>query len=41
MVEPSRLRELFARVESDLVRYPAIEPGVLRRRVAALGSASP
>jgi hypothetical protein len=30
-VEPSRLRELFEAIVSDLHRYPAIDPGAFRR----------
>ena len=31
LVEPRRLRELFASVEGELHRYPAIDPASLRR----------
>lgn len=30
-VEPSRLRELFDRIEPELFRYPALDPAVFRR----------
>lgn len=33
LIEPKRLAELFAAVEADLVRYPAIDPACLRRKV--------
>jgi hypothetical protein len=35
LVEPPRLRELYAAIESDLYRYPAIDPSVFRRQVDA------
>jgi hypothetical protein len=35
LVEPARLRELFAQVEADLVRHPAIDPPDLRRHLDA------
>jgi hypothetical protein len=38
MVEPSRLRELFAAIEDDLYRYPAIDPAAFR---AALDRMAP
>ena len=33
MVEPSRLRESFAQIQKDLVRYPAIDPRAFARKV--------
>ena len=36
VVDPRRLRELFAEIESKLVRYPAIDPVHLRMRIEAL-----
>jgi hypothetical protein len=33
LVEPARLRELYAAVEDRLYRYPAIDPATLRRRL--------
>lgn len=40
LVESSRLRELFAEIEPQLYRYPAIDPGSFRERVdAALAGA--
>jgi len=36
LVDPERLRELFARIEGDLFRYPAIDPKSLRRAVEGL-----
>ncbi|HET6684707.1 MAG TPA: DUF6036 family nucleotidyltransferase [Gaiella sp.] len=39
LIEPERLRELFAEIEPELYRYPAIDPPSFRRRVeAAAGS---
>lgn len=35
LVEPDKLRELFERVQDQLVRYPAIDPDVLRERFEA------
>lgn len=35
LVDPDRLRELFAQVEESLYRYPAIDAATLRRAVAA------
>lgn len=38
LVDPRRARELFAAIEADLHRYPAIDPGGFQARVeAALG----
>jgi hypothetical protein len=38
LIEPGRLRELYAAVEDRLHRYPAIDPTTLRRRLEeALG----
>jgi len=36
LVDPQRLRELFARVEDQLYRYPAVDPTSLRRAVEEL-----
>ena len=33
LIEPGRLMRLFAAIESDLVRYPAIDPPQFRHRV--------
>jgi hypothetical protein len=33
MIEPARALEYFARIEPDLYRYPAIDPGTFRRAV--------
>jgi len=33
LVEPERLREVFAEIEEDLVRYPAIDAAVLRQKL--------
>lgn len=42
LIETGRLLELFSAIESDLIRYPQIDPGGLRERlrstVRALGS---
>jgi hypothetical protein len=35
LVEPDRLRELFATIEPELYRYPAIDPASFRRAVEA------
>lgn len=35
MVEPTRLAELFAAIEPELFRYPAVDPAAFRRRVEA------
>jgi hypothetical protein len=37
MVEIGRARELFETIESELYRYPAIDPRAFERRVRALG----
>ena len=37
LVDPDRLRVLFAEVEDSLFRYPAISPEALRRAVETLG----
>jgi hypothetical protein len=36
LVEPARLRELFAAMEPHLYRYPAIDPPSFRRRLDAV-----
>jgi len=42
MVERERLLALFARIEPELYRYPAIDPGAFRRKVeAALAPVGP
>lgn len=33
LVEPGRLRDLFARIEADLYRFPAVDPAGLRERL--------
>jgi hypothetical protein len=33
LVDPARLRELFAQIEPKLYRYPAIDPASFRRAV--------
>ena len=33
LVEPDKLLELFGRIEPELFRFPAIDPGSFRRRV--------
>jgi hypothetical protein len=38
LVDPHRLRELFAQVEESLYRYPAIDAEALRRTVAGFGA---
>lgn len=35
LVEPERLRELFAEIESELYRFPAIDPATFRSAVEA------
>jgi hypothetical protein len=41
LVEPNRLRELFAAIEPQLYRYPAVDPASFRRAVEAfVGPAS-
>lgn len=38
LVEPRRLRKLFAQIEDQLFRFPAVDPGALRAKLdAALG----
>ena len=40
LVEPARLRELFAGIETELYRYPAVDPRSLKRALdEALGGA--
>ena len=42
LVEPEQLRELFARVEGQLYRFPAVDPAGLRAKLErALGSQRP
>jgi hypothetical protein len=36
LVEPARLRDLFAAIEPELFRYPAINPVAFRRKVEEL-----
>jgi hypothetical protein len=36
LIEPARLVELFAAIEPELFRYPAIEPASFRRKVEEL-----
>ena len=39
LVDPQRLRELFAQIEPELYRYPALDPASFRRAVEeALGA---
>lgn len=33
LVEPGRLRELFAAIEGELYRFPAVDPAGLRAKV--------
>lgn len=33
LVEPSRLRELFERIQPDLIRYPALDPSSFRAKL--------
>lgn len=40
LVEPHRLLELFKDIESDLYRYPAIDPGAFRRAVERVVSSA-
>ena len=35
LVEPARLRELYAQIEAELYRFPAIDPARFRQAVAA------
>jgi hypothetical protein len=40
LIEPARLRELFGKIETQLYRYPAVDPASFRRAVEAfLGEA--
>lgn len=41
LVERPRLSELFAAIEPDLYRYPAIDPAAFARRVATAVASSP
>ena len=42
LIDRDRARELFAIIEPELYRYPAVDPRAFRRRVeAALGPDSP
>jgi hypothetical protein len=41
LVVPERLNELFAAVEAQLIRYPAVEPDILGKRVAAIAAGDP
>ena len=36
LVVPARLRELYDSIESELYRYPAIDPAAFRRKVEAV-----
>ena len=36
LVLPARLRELFAEIEPQIIRYPSIDPPALRARVMAI-----
>jgi hypothetical protein len=36
LVEPARLKELFAAIEPELYRYPAIDPACFRRSVESI-----
>ena len=38
LVDPRRLLELFQRIESELYRFPAVDPPTLRRRVETLAA---
>lgn len=38
LVEPTRLADLFADVESSLYRYPAVDPATLRAAVSRIAS---
>jgi hypothetical protein len=38
LVAPARLRELFAEIEPQLIRYPAIDAPTLRTRVMAIAA---
>jgi len=36
LVKPERLLELFSMIESEIYRFPAVDPGSLRRAVLAI-----
>ena len=36
LVEQTKLQELYDAIEPELYRYPAIDPAVFRRKVAAV-----
>lgn len=36
LVEPSKLRELYETIETELYRYPAIDPAAFRRKLSAV-----
>jgi hypothetical protein len=38
LVQPGRLAQLFAEVELQIIRYPAIDLELLRKRVAAIAA---
>ena len=40
LVDPAGLRSLYAQIEQDLYRYPAIDPAAFRRKLEAALSAS-
>jgi hypothetical protein len=35
LIDPANARDLFARIEPELYRYPAIDPGAFRERIDA------
>jgi hypothetical protein len=41
LVQPNRLAGMFAEVEAQLIRYPAIDSDLLRKRVAAVAAGEP
>jgi hypothetical protein len=41
LVEPGRLRELFASIEPELYRFPAIDPRAFRHRLDGLPAGAP
>jgi hypothetical protein len=41
LVRPDRLRELYAQIEPQLYRYPAIDPAAFRRKLDAALTAAP
>jgi hypothetical protein len=41
LVDPGRLAELFEGVESELYRFPAVDPSGLRSAVESLAGESP